>query len=91
MEEKRKRMGEEDGMSKRPNTRSGRKDEPIRPVAQKEVGEMSTNPIGTPQPVQMEVDNSAKKGKEHTARRSILCRLSSTRKESSRSTPNMDG
>ena len=66
VEERRKRMGEEDGVLKRPNMRSGRKDEPIRLAARKEVGETSGNPSGTPQPAQMEVDDSAKKGKERT-------------------------
>jgi hypothetical protein len=66
MDEKRKRTADDDGVSKRPNTRNGKREEQVQPTAQREVGETSGNPCGTSQPAQMEVNDSAKKGKEHT-------------------------
>ena len=64
MEEKRKKTGDDDGVSKHPNTRSGRKEEQAQPTIRKEVGEASMKPGGSGQPARMEVDESAKKVKE---------------------------
>ena len=67
VEEKRKRTGEDDGVSKRPNTRNGRKEEQAQPTIRKEVGEGSAKPSGSSQPARMEVDDSAKKVRERAA------------------------
>mgnify|MGYP002775011633 CR=1 FL=1 len=64
VEEKRKRTGEDDGISKRPNTRNGRKEDA---TIRKEVGEASAKPSGSSQPARMEVDDSAKKVRERAA------------------------
>jgi hypothetical protein len=64
VDEKRKRTTDEDGVSKRPNTRSGKRKEQVQPTAWREVGETSGNPSGTTQQARMEVDDFAKKGKE---------------------------
>ena len=67
VEEKRKRTGEEDGVSKRPNTRNARQEEHAQPTTRKEAGETSTKPSGSGQPTRMEVDESTRKGKERAA------------------------
>jgi hypothetical protein len=67
MDEKRKRTTDEDGVSKRANTRSGRREEQVQPTARREVGETSMNLRGTTQPTRMEVDDFTKKGKERVA------------------------
>ena len=67
VEEKRKRTGEEDGTSKRPNTRNGGKEGPPQPIPRKEIGETNMKPGGSSQPTRMEVEESTKKGKERAA------------------------
>jgi hypothetical protein len=64
VEEKRKRTGEEDGTSKRPNTRNARREDSNSPATQKEVGEPSMRAGGSSQPPRMDVDESTKKGRE---------------------------
>ena len=66
-EEKRRRTGEEDGTSKRHNTMNVGKEVQAQPTPRKEVRETSMKPGGSSKPAQMEVDESAKKGKEPTA------------------------
>jgi hypothetical protein len=58
VDENRKRAADEDGVSKRANTRSRRRAEQVQPTAQREVGETSENPSGTTQPAQMEINDA---------------------------------
>jgi hypothetical protein len=51
VDEKRKRTGDEDGVSKRSNTRNRKREEQVQPTTQREVGEMSKNPFQMSQPV----------------------------------------
>jgi hypothetical protein len=67
VDEKRKRIGDEEGVSKQPNTRNGKREEQVQPTARREVREMSQNPFGMSQPARMEVDDSVKRGKDRTA------------------------
>jgi hypothetical protein len=67
VEEKRKRTGEEDGISKRPNTRNARKEDLGPPVIRKEIGEPNMRAGGSSQPARMDVDESAKKERERAA------------------------
>ena len=64
VEEKRKRVGNDDGILKHPNTRYGRKEESTQLAVQKEGGGKSAKPSGSSQPTRMEVDDFAKKVKE---------------------------
>ena len=61
VEEKRKRTGEEDGTSKRHNTRNAGKEGQTQPTPRKEVGETSMKPGGSSQLTRMEVDEFVKK------------------------------
>ena len=56
VEEKRKRTGEEDGTSKRHNTRNAGKEGQVQPTPLKEIRETSMKPGGSSQPSWMEVD-----------------------------------
>jgi hypothetical protein len=67
VDEKRKKTADENVVSKRPNTRDGRRNEQNQPATQREVGESSGNPSGTTQTVRMEANDSAKKGKERAS------------------------
>jgi hypothetical protein len=64
VEEKRKRTGYEDGTSKRPNSRNARREDWSSPATRKEVGAPIMKVGGSSQPAQMDVDESAKKGRE---------------------------
>jgi hypothetical protein len=64
VEEKRKRTGDEDGMSKRPNTRNARREDSSSPATQKDIGEPSMRAGGSTLPARMDVEESAKKGRE---------------------------
>jgi hypothetical protein len=66
VDEKRRRTGDEDDASKRPNKMNRKKEEPLLPIARKEGGETSARPSGTSQPVPMEVNDTTEKGKECT-------------------------
>ena len=61
VEEKRKRMGRDNGGSKRHNTRNVRKEELGPPAPQKEEGETSMKPGRLSQPAWMEVDKKVKR------------------------------
>ena len=67
MEEKRKRTGEDDGISKRFNSRSRRQEEHAHPTSGKEVVKTSMKSDGSDQSGWMEVDDSTRKGKEPLA------------------------
>ena len=60
-------MAEPDPHQKRPNTRNAGKEGQAQPTPRKEVGETSMKPGGSSQLTRMEVDESAKKGKERAA------------------------
>ena len=62
--EKRKRTGDEDGTSKRHNTRNAGKEGQAEPMPLKEVGETSMKTGGSSQPARIEVDEFEKKRKE---------------------------
>ena len=64
VEEKRKRVGEDDVVSKRLNTRNAGQEEQAQPTSRKEAHETSMKSGGPDQLARMEVDNSARKGKE---------------------------
>jgi hypothetical protein len=64
VEEKRKRTGDEDGTSKRPNTRNARREDSSSPATEKDIGEPSMRAGGSSQPARMDVEESAKKGRE---------------------------
>jgi hypothetical protein len=64
VEKNRKRTGDEDDTSKRPNTRNARREDPSSLATQKEVGKWSTRASGSSQPARMDVDQSAKKVRE---------------------------
>jgi hypothetical protein len=64
VEEKRTRTGDEDDTSKRPNTRNARREDSSSPATQKEVVKPSMRAGGLSQPARMDVDESAKKGRE---------------------------
>jgi hypothetical protein len=66
VDEKQKRMGDDDGMSKRLNTRHERKDNSAPQIVRNEGGETSARPSGSRQPTLIEVHDSAKKGKQCT-------------------------
>ena len=67
VEEKRKRVGEDDVVSKRLNTRNARQEEQAQQTSQKEAIETSMKSGGSDQPARMGVDDSARKGKEQAA------------------------
>ena len=67
VEEKRKRTGEENGTSKRQNTRNVGKEGQAQPMPRKDVGETSMKTGGSSQLARMKVDESMKKGKQRAA------------------------
>jgi hypothetical protein len=67
VDEKWKIIADDHGMSKRPNTRSGKREEQVQETARREVGKTSGNPSGMTQPARMEVDDFTKNGKERVA------------------------
>jgi hypothetical protein len=64
VEEKRERTGDEDDTSKLPNTRNARTENSSSPATQKEIDEPSMRAGGSSQPARMDVEESAKKGRE---------------------------
>jgi hypothetical protein len=64
VEEKRRRTSDEDSTSKRPNTRNARREDSSSLATEKEVGEPSMRTGGSSQPAWMDVEESAKKGRE---------------------------
>ena len=64
VKEKRKRTGEEYGTSKHHNMRNAGKEGQAQPTPREQVGQTSMEPGGSSHPARMEVDESAKKGKE---------------------------